>query len=160
MVVNEINCVEPTTRRRESGSLHGEPQNCVITVKEVGRLEQTKTLATRSVAGTKGGCNLKQSAVVQSGRGRGHGRAPRRLLIWRVAPPRARARRPPLHPMPRWRLEATLSPRRARPASHTAHILIANLPDNVQIDNGIILSSITNYEEVVLKMYWMNVLNF
>lgn len=37
-------------------------------------------------------------------------------------------------------------PRRVRLVSHTTRILIANLPDNVQIDNGIILGSLTNYE--------------
>lgn len=51
----------------------GEPQDCVITVKEVGRLGKQKRR--RLDQRRNKGRNLKQSAVVQ---GR---RAPRRLLI-------------------------------------------------------------------------------
>lgn len=89
--------------------------------------------------GNKGGCNLKQSAVVQNGRWRGP--APLRLLIWRVAPPCGPPGAAPRPTAPcRWGDHPRLA------ESRTTRILIANLPDNVQIDNGIILSLITNYE--------------
>lgn len=88
--------------------------------------------------GNKGGCNLKQSAVVQNGRWRGP--APLRLLIWRVAPPCGPA------PPPVLLLPAPRSPPSTRREPHTTPILIANLPDNAQIDNGIILDLLTNYD--------------
>lgn len=83
------------------------------------------------------GRNLKQSAVVQ---GR---RAPRRLLIW-LAPPATLALAPPPPP---------------RPAPHTTRILIANLPDNAQIDNAIIPQlayylALSNYDSFKFS-YWL-----
>ena len=90
--------------------------------------------------GNKGGCNLKQSAVVQNGRWRGP--APLRLLIWRVAPPCG----PPGATRPVLLCQPLRRPPSTRREPHTTRILIANLPDNVQIDNGIILGLLTNYE--------------